>query len=192
MDSHLNNQSPENLWNYLEAVNELIYVPAAPSDAEIDAAVAILQHYRQATASEKVSNVLPFKQAAVASETDASQGEACQKRFHLITEYERFAASTAIDDFPLPDPDQQLMDKSGRFLLELKGNATGQILIILQAQGMTVFEFARKTLAFISSGEETPMVELTMDDQGRAQQTLENSPENRKALARFQVVQLDD
>lgn len=159
----------QKLWHTLHAVR------LAPllTDAEID----------------RLLDVLPKRRAG---ESLAAWLERCgrggARRFTPVAEFERMAAAGAETLQPLPDA--PILSREENFRLTVTP-IDGYLRVLVEAQGLSAFEYAGREVALALRDRESLLAELQLDEDGKGEAYVEDGEKTRQALVRLCLFRIE-
>ncbi|MCP4699077.1 MAG: hypothetical protein GY862_19825 [Gammaproteobacteria bacterium] len=176
----------QGLWRKAAKRLELIYLPPLPTAEEREALLAALP---QKPLEMSVREWLKLCRADIRkSKTPPSR--VCLRP---LAEIVRLAADSGKEKYPLPDPGRFLESKDERFRLAITAETPDNIHITLKALGFAMGEFAGRHLGVAGAATpETLLVDFILDNRGRGEGVMEDTPENRHALLRPLIVLVEE
>ena len=103
------------------------------------------------------------------------------RKFTLLAEFERWAAGSAAEAYPLPDTPMTSLDEAFVLTVEKVGETLG---LRVAAQGFAAFDHAGATLGLLRQDGADILVEFALDEDGNGEATLEDNEQTRLALVR--------
>ena len=160
----------QNLWHTLHAVR---FEPL-PTDADIDRVLDTLP-------KPLPGETLPERLRR------AGRGGLARK-FTRLAEFERWAAGSATEAYPLPETPMVSLDEAFRLTVTLFGEL---ISLRVEALGMAAFDYLGQTIGLALYDGSEVLVEFELDEDGNCEAIVEDNEAARLALIRPQLVLIE-
>ncbi len=161
----------QTLWHTLHAVR---FEPL-PTDTDIDQVLAALpKHLPGETLPERLRR--------------AGRGSAARRSFTRLAEFERWAAGSTTEAYPLPETPMVSLDEAFRLTVTLLGDL---ISLRVETLGLAAFDYLGQTIGLALHDGSDVLVEFELDEDGNGEASVEDNEQARLALVRPQLVLIE-
>ena len=130
---------------------------------------------------EQVFSALPKRhtQESLPDWLKRAAGGGAARRLTVLTEFQRWAAGSAEEAYPLPTVPMVSLDEAFRLTTTLLG---GLISLRVEALGFAAFDYAGRTIGLALPDGSDTLVEFELDENGNGEETVEDDEPARLAL----------